>query len=414
MSSRLSHRGDGSADGGLCGLRATWLHGAVRVRDFARGVSWLALVLALQGCGGEAPFVAEPEDAGSTDAGDVGADAGLESDAGLEAADAGVTDAGDVDAGVADAGSASDAGVATDAGPSGDDAGAVDAGVAHVELSCPPGFPSEAFRDDFGGASVDSAKWDVLDQGTGGGTFTQLTMMRRENVEVRDGGLVLHSQRHCENPRTNRQAPAHPAQCAGGNFYSGAWLKTKQGYAPGHGLMLFRAKMPPPVRGFFPALWARNTEGGALYVEFDAIEMTWDDAKGVPAAPDTFKVTTHFGAGAAIHAQGPAVGPFAGLTDDFHVWEVEWDAEASPPRVRYFYRDAPGAQRHLLRETTPASNGFAGHVSEADFAEGLRRGFRAYVDFAVMPETNWSVGVDSAPTYAPEDLVVDSIVICAP
>lgn len=314
-----------------------------------------------------------------------------------------------------DATSSNDAAEASDAASSSDASIARDAIVADDTLRCPASLPREVFRDDFDGDALDPAIWQVQDFGAGsGGTFTQLTTMRRENVVVSGGTLALSSMRHCEEPRANRSAPAHPASCASQNYYSGAWVRTREGYAPGRGLMVFRAKLPPPVRGFFPALWARNTEGEALYVELDLIEMTWDDAKGVEATPGTFKVTTHFGPNASIHAQGPAVGPFEGLTSELHVWEVEWDAEAAPAVVRYFYRDSPGAERVLLRETTVASSGFAGRVSEEDFREGLRRGFRVYADFAVMPETRWSVGVDSAPTYAPEDLLVDSVIVCAP
>ncbi|MDF2693378.1 MAG: metallophosphoesterase [Labilithrix sp.] len=297
--------------------------------------------------------------------------------------------------------------------PSADAGTSNDAGVP-TKITCPTDFATEVFRDDFSGSAVDTAKWQIVDQGTGGGPFTQLTMMRRENVRVEGGNLRIASQRHCEDPRANRSSPEHPALCAGTNYYSGGWLKTLGNYAPGKGLMVFRARMPAPVRGFFPALWARNTEGGNLYTEFDLIETGWDNPKGVPANPNTFKVTTHFGTGAAFHAQPATVGPFANLVTAFHVWELEWNAEASPAIGRYYYRDAPGAARTLVREVTHASPGFAGKVTATDFAEGLRRGFRPYIDFAVAPESEWNVGPDSAATYDPEDLLVDSVIVCKP
>lgn len=364
------------------------------------------------GCG------AESTSDGGGARGDASADATTQEDAAAPA------DGGGSDASAQEDAAAPGDGGGSDASPldatTGDAAldGSVDAALdgaasdaGDVVFGCPAAFPNEVFRDDFDGTSMDGAKWNVTDQGPGGGTFTQLTRMRRENARVAEGKLVLSSMRHCEDPRANRAAPEHPTQCAGQNYYSGAWLKSVNAYAPSHGLMAFHAKMAPPVRGVFPALWARNTEGGDLYVELDLIEMSWDEKKGVEGPPDSFFVTSHFGAGAKYHAQGPLL-QFPSLTAAYHVWEVEWDADAVA--VRYYYRDAPGAARALLREDTAESKGFKGNVTAAQFAEGLRRGFRAYMDFAVFPDTPWTAGADTNPSYDPEDLFIDSVVICAP
>lgn len=279
-------------------------------------------------------------------------------------------------------------------------------------LACPSGFAKEVFRDDFDGTALDTTKWQVVDQGTGGGIFTQLTAMRRENVSVSGGLLRVASKRHCSDPRANRSAPEHTGQCPGGvNFYSGGWIKSVGAYAPGKGLMMFRAKMPAPVRGYFPALWARNTEGGTLYAEFDLNEMWWDHTKGVAADPNKFVVTTHLG---TSHTSNNVVGPFANMVTAFHVWEVEWDAGANPAVTRYYYRDAVGATRTLVRTVNHQTSGLAGKVTAADYAAALTRGFRPYVDFAVQPDTTWHVGPDSAAVYDPDDLLVDSIVVCKP
>jgi len=179
--------------------------------------------------------------------------------------------------------------------------------------------------------------------------------------------------------------------------------------------MAFRAKMPAPVRGTFPALWARNSDGSTHYTELDLIETWWDTKnKGVAADPNAFKITSHFGPGAKYHTSGGHVGPFANLVTDFHVWEVEWDANASPPQARYYYRNAPGATRVLLSTVTSQTAGWAGNVTDADLKTGLSKGFRPYVDFAVQPEASWHVGVDSASVYDPEDLLVDSVIVCSP
>ena len=284
-----------------------------------------------------------------------------------------------------------------------------------TRIACPSGFATEVFRDDFDGTAVDTSKWQVVDQRSGGGgTFTQLTTMRRENVSVSGGLLRVASKRHCSDPYVNRAAPESPSRCSGTNFYSGGWLKSVGNYAPGKGLMAFRAKLPAPVQGIFPALWARNTEGGASYTELDLVETWWDHSKGVAADPNKFKVTSHFGEGAKYHTSGGMVGPFANLVTAFHVWEVEWDANATPAVVRYYYRDAPGATRVLLQTVTAGTAGWAGNVTDAELRTGLSRGWRPYVDFAVNPDSTWHVGPDAAAVYDPEDLLVDSVIVCRP
>lgn len=283
------------------------------------------------------------------------------------------------------------------------------------KLSCPSGFANEVFRDDFDGAALDTAKWSVIQQNNGGGgAFTQLTKMISNNVAVSNGRLKLSSKRHCQDPWVTRTAPENAAKCAGANYYSGAWIKSNNSYAPGKGVMAFHAKMPSPVRGMFPALWARNVHSDKFYGELDLIETWWDATKGVAADPNVYYSTTHMTENAGHHTSNNAAGPFANLVTAFHVWEVEWDATATPATVKYYYRDAPGATRVLTRTVTSQTQGLAGFVSEADFKTTLADGWRPYVDFAVQPDSAWHVGPDTAAVYDPEDLEVESVIVCKP
>ena len=127
-----------------------------------------------------------------------------------------------------------------------------------------------------------------------------------------------------------------------------------------------------------------------------------------------FSSTTHVVTDGWHHTNSNASPLIPNLLSSFHVWEVEWDASATPPTVRYYYRDAPGATRVLLRTVTHQTAGLSGFVSEAQFKTTLSAGWRAYVDFAVQPDTVWHVGPDTAQTYDPEDLEVDSVIICKP
>lgn len=283
-------------------------------------------------------------------------------------------------------------------------------------IGCPTGFGTEVFRDDFNGTAVDTAKWSVVQQNTGGGEFTQLTKMLRSNVTVANGRLKIASRRHCIDPYTNPGAAENPEKCAGTSYYSGGWLKTVGSYAPSRGLMVFQAKMPAPVAGTFPALWARNTYGDMYYGELDLIENWWDMVgKGNSTNnASLFSSTTHVVTDAWHHTNSNSSPLIANLVSVFHVWEVEWDATVTPATVRYYYRDAPGATRVLLRTVTNQTPGLSGYVTEDQLKTTLNAGWRAYVDFAVQPDTVWHVGPDTAQTYDPEDLEVDSVIICKP
>ncbi|MBK7581453.1 MAG: hypothetical protein IPI67_14735 [Myxococcales bacterium] len=340
---------------------------------------------------------------GGNASGGVAGSAGTSSSGGTSTSDAAPDDS--------SAGGTGAGGTSPDGGSADADAGS-DAG-GNPKLGCPTAFGKEVFRDDFDGTAVDTAKWSVVQQNTGGGTFTQLTKMLASNVTVSQGRLRVASHRHCVDPYPNA-TPEQPAKCAGTNYYSGGWLRATKGYAPGKGLMMFLAKLPPPVRGIFPGLWARNTDSGANYGELDLMETWWDTkTKGVQGDPNVFFVTTWLGS-APANTTGNTAGPFANLTGALHVWEVEWDASANPPNVKYFYRDTLGAARVLLRTVTSATQGLAGKITDTQLSTILALPWRPYVDFAVQPDTTWHVGPDTAPVYDPDDLEVDSVVVCQP
>lgn len=285
-----------------------------------------------------------------------------------------------------------------------------------TSITCPSGFATEAFRDDFNGTAIDKTKWQVIEQNNGsGGSFTQLTKMLANNVTVSNGRLHIASKRHCQDPYANKSAAENPAKCSGTNYYSGGWIKATSGYAPSKGLMIFLAKMPTPVQGIFPALWARNTESSTYYGEFDLIETWWDmSGKGKVSDSNLYASTTWMGTNAQFHTSSNQVGPMANLVSGLHVWEVEWDATAATPAVKYYYRDQPGATRVLTKTVTADTAGLSGNVSAATFKQILTYGFRPYVDFAVQPDSSWHVGPDTAATYNPEDVEVDSVIVCKP
>jgi hypothetical protein len=288
-------------------------------------------------------------------------------------------------------------------------------------INCPPGY-AEVFRDDFSGASVDTTKWNVANQNAGGGEFTQLTHMLAANVSVSGGTLKIASKRHCSDPYPNIAAE-NPGQCAGTNYYSGGWITGKTAHAAGKGLMIFRARMPSPVQGYFPALWARNTRGWetSTYGELDLIEKWWDVGnKGTHSNDDLMSANTFIYTGSTTsHTTGNNFGPYAGSSTGFHIWEVEWDATVTPATIKYYYRDTPTSTRNHLRTVTHSS-GWTASVTDAQVKAALNDagcsagncGFRPYIDFAVQPETIYHISPDAATTYDPTDLEVDSVITC--
>ncbi|WP_437756312.1 glycoside hydrolase family 16 protein [Sorangium sp. So ce1389] len=288
-------------------------------------------------------------------------------------------------------------------------------------ISCPPGY-AEVFRDDFNGTSVDTTKWNVANQNSGEAEYIRLTHMLAANVSVSAGTLKIASKRHCSDPYPT-VSPEHPGQCGGTNYYSGGLVTGKTGYAAGKGMMIFRAKMPSPVPGYFPALWARNTHPWQTntYGELDLIEKWWDPlSKGVHADDDLMAETTWIYDGANTpHTTGNVFGPYAGSSTGFHVWEVEWDAGVTPATIKYYYRDTPTSTRHLLRTVT-YSSGWNRPMTDALMKAAIddtgcspgNCGFRPYVDFAVQPDTTYHVSPDTATTYDPSDLEVDSVITC--
>jgi hypothetical protein len=366
-------------------------------------------VCALMGCGAtiestddggeDAGFDAGGPDANAVDAGAMDAGLGERDGGGL---DGGLQDAGPGDAGAADAGQP-DAGSSPDAGP-------VDAGAS---LNCTTTYPTEAFRDDFDGASLDATKWDTVQQNAGGGVFTQLTKMLASNASVSNGALHLAVHRHCSDPYPNGAA-VHPALCAGANFYSGAWLKAKNSYGTGKGLIRFLARVPTAQPGTFPGLWARNTQSSPNYGEFDLIEQWWDGAtKGVMTDPRTFSSTTWLATGAE-HTGGNGVGPVADVNGGFHVYEVEWDGTGTNALITYSWRFSPTSTPVVLKQVNSSSSGLSGVVSNAALKTILGFPFRPYLDFAVQPDTVYHVGPDTAATFDPGTLDVDAVVTCLP
>jgi hypothetical protein len=98
---------------------------------------------------------------------------------------------------------------------------------------------------------------------------------------------------------------------------------------------------------------------------------------------------------------------------------VEWDATVTPATIKYYYRDTPTSARNLLRTVT-YSSAWSVAVTDSLLKAAINDtgcsagncGFRPYIDFAVQPETVWHISPNTAATFDPTDLEVDSVVTC--
>lgn len=71
-------------------------------------------------------------------------------------------------------------------------------------------------------------------------------------------------------------------------------------------------------------------------------------------------------------------------------------------------------KRCQTKQWTAATPGLKGKITDADFIIALSAPFRPYIDFAVTPGNTYHVSPDAAEIYDPEDLEVESVVVCAP
>jgi hypothetical protein len=297
---------------------------------------------------------------------------------------------------------------------------------APTSLQCPSGYSTVAFRDDFNGISLDTTKWTAREQEESfNSAFTGITAMLESNVTVSGGTVKLSAHRHCSDPYVGGPTGAAIATgtCAT-SYYSGSWLTTNSGYAPGKGTMLMFAKMPVAPQGAWTSLWARNFQGGAYYFEEDTYEHWWDDlVRGTASDVNAYTATTHTATstGTLWHTCCNAFGPYTNLTSAFHVYEFEWDTTATPAVVKVYYWDnLDPSSRTLIRTVTYADIKYpqpSSGVTDAELKTALNDsgGLRAYIDNAVTPPSNSShVGPNESVGFNPGDVEVDTVLICRP
>lgn len=234
------------------------------------------------------------------------------------------------------------------------------------------------WSDEFNGPAgslPDSLKWSIETGGGGGNHELESYTNRPENVQQRDGNLVI----------TARQEPFTGSDKIQ-REYTSARLQTKGHFAQAHGR--FEARMQlPSEKGIWPAFWLLGNDDDTVpwpaCGEIDVMETIGD--------PHTIYSTLHgpdYSGKNAISARFPLPSGQA-VNDGFHIYAIEW----APERIRFFFDD------RLIVERTP---------------KDLPRGARWVFDHPFFIVLNLAVGGDwpgkpNEHTSFPQRLLVDYV-----
>ena len=225
-----------------------------------------------------------------------------------------------------------------------------------AQTTLPPQGHKLVWRDEFNGDALDEKAWNVEVNGDGGGN-QELQYYRRQNVQVRDGNLVITARRENYNGRA---------------FTSGR-VNTREKVAIKHGTLQARIKFPKTANGLWPAYWMMGNDYGKVgwprCGEMDIVEL--GHANGIKNGTQDryFMGTLHYGPSASNtdhqqQSQDITVASDKAICDgNYHVLTVEWDDNNI-----HMYYDLAGytdAQKKAARYAT-----FNVRSSDNDYAMG--------------------------------------------
>lgn len=167
---------------------------------------------------------------------------------------------------------------------------------------------SLVWQDEFDGSNLNSAIW-TAETGGGGWGNNELEYYRAENATVGGGLLSITAKR--EN--------------YGGYAFTSARIKTQDKYTVTYGKVAARIKMPAGY-GMWPAFWMLGNNISSVNWpvcgEIDIAEMA--GGQGGEVGDRTTYGTLHWDSnGHAMYGKTYDLG--APLSNDFHVYEAEWD-----------------------------------------------------------------------------------------
>lgn len=186
-----------------------------------------------------------------------------------------------------------------------------------------------AWSDEFDGATVDSTKWNVLNNSTYGDGNLELAclMNRPENVKVSDGVLTIAAQRE-SGLRCGRNDSRFPE----GRPFSSAHLETRGKASFEYGRFEIRAQTPNEFgksKGLWPAFWLRPERGGIG--ELDIMEIVGTAATERDTSNSTSQ-TIWYDYNKTYPHQAYVYRSPVSFADGWHTHAVEWE----PGAIRWY------------------------------------------------------------------------------
>ncbi len=169
---------------------------------------------------------------------------------------------------------------------------------------------NQSWSEEFNGTSLNTALWNYdIGTGTSGWGNNELQTCRSENVVLENGNLVITAKSEVYNSS---------------NFTSGR-INTKDKYSFKYGKIVGKIKLPEGY-GMWPAFWMLGSSAQAWPAcgEIDIMEAKGGDG---PNGDQTIFSTCHWQNGSNAHQYyGKEYVHTAKLSQDFHFYEVEWNA----------------------------------------------------------------------------------------
>ncbi len=185
-----------------------------------------------------------------------------------------------------------------------------------------------AWSDEFDGTSVNTSKWSFdIGNGVGGWGNQELQYYRQENARVSGGYLYIDVKRESFN----------------GFSFTSAKLKSQGKVQVHFGKIAARIKLPYG-KGMWPAFWmlGRDFDGNnwPAIGEIDIMEMA--GGQNGEIGDRIAYCTLHWDHSGSYAMYGTTYTNSSKLSDDFHVYEIEWTPDGIIGRidgVQYYYND---------------------------------------------------------------------------
>jgi beta-glucanase (GH16 family) len=185
-----------------------------------------------------------------------------------------------------------------------------------------------AWSEEFDGTSVDTSRWSFdIGNGVGGWGNQELQYYRQENARVSGGYLYIDVKRESYN----------------GFSFTSAKLKSQGKVQVHFGKIAARIKLPYG-KGMWPAFWmlGRDFDGNnwPAVGEIDIMEMA--GGQGGDIGDRIAYCTMHWDHNGGYASYGTRYTNSAKLSDDFHIYEIEWTPDGVIGRIdgiQYYYND---------------------------------------------------------------------------